>query len=249
MGAPHVLSAHAGSVGGIAESSRQSFAESGPRRPTAGDGGVLRGWDTTASTRRLVAPVARYRITAYRRAGVWTGCLVGREHASAPAGRRCGPLVAMTPATIPRYRRRAVCADKVCGAPIFSSATSVDRGDRPSETPGPSGGEQQPRPSGGEQQRLTGRWRGLGTGLRRGRRRKLAQHREYRVRHRRGRSRTPLPPAAQCTSRRRRRPRCRRRAGRAGRAPAPPSHAASGVRAATRAQASRCRRRSRRSAA
>ena len=56
MGAPHILSAAHRTVGGIAESSRQSFAREWSATSNCGHGGVLRGWDTTTSTRRLVAP-------------------------------------------------------------------------------------------------------------------------------------------------------------------------------------------------
>ena len=48
----------------------------------------------------------------------------------------------MTPRRFRDTADRPGYSDKVCGAPIFRSATSLDRGHRPSETPGPSGGEQ-----------------------------------------------------------------------------------------------------------
>jgi len=82
-GAPHVLSASAGSLA-VSRNPRGSPSPRLPATSTCWDGGVLRGWDTTASTRRLVSP--RW----HRRAGVWTGCLVGREHARAATGRRRG---------------------------------------------------------------------------------------------------------------------------------------------------------------
>ena len=86
-----LLSASAGSV--VVSRNRRGNPSPGvPATSNCRDGGVLRGWDTTASTRRLATPPWP------RRAGVWTGCLVGRKHARAPAGRRRGhtwtPLVA-----------------------------------------------------------------------------------------------------------------------------------------------------------
>ena len=73
-GAPHVLSASAGSVV-VSRNRRGSPSLRVPATSNCRDGGLLRGWDTTASTRRLATPPWP------RRAGVWTGCLVGRKHA------------------------------------------------------------------------------------------------------------------------------------------------------------------------
>ena len=113
--------------------SRNRRGRPSPRVPATsncGDGGVLRGWDTTASTRRLATP------PWHRRAGVWTGCLVGRKHARAPAGRRRGHSEVMTPRRFRDTASDPVRADKMCGAPFCSSATSLDRGDRPTRHPG-----------------------------------------------------------------------------------------------------------------
>ena len=52
----------------------------------------------------------------------------------------------MTPRRFRDTADRAVYSDKLCGAHILSPAKTLDRGDRPSETPGPSVGEPaQPR--------------------------------------------------------------------------------------------------------
>jgi len=53
----------------------------------------------------------------------------------------------MTPRRFRDTADRAVYSDKLCGAHILSPAKTLDRGDRPSETPGPSVGEQSLRPS------------------------------------------------------------------------------------------------------
>src|SRR6185503_15700381 len=90
MGAPHVQS----ECPERSAASRNRWGNPSLRVPATsncGDGGVLRGWDTTASTRRLMIP------PWYRRAGVWTGCLVGRNHALASTGRRRGHSEVMTP--------------------------------------------------------------------------------------------------------------------------------------------------------
>jgi hypothetical protein len=107
-----------------------------------GHGGVLRGWDTTASTRRLVNP------PWLRRAGVWTGCLVGREHARAAAGRRRGPLGSHDSATIPRYHLRCGVRRHSVRGTHLRACNDPRSWYRPSETPGPSDGEQRnPSPS------------------------------------------------------------------------------------------------------
>ena len=74
MGAPHTLSAHAGRSL-VSRNRRGSPSPRVPATSNCRDGGVLRGWDTTAPTRRLATPPWP------RRAGVWTGCPVGRNHA------------------------------------------------------------------------------------------------------------------------------------------------------------------------
>src|SRR5687768_2712759 len=55
--------------------------------------------------------------------------------------------VVMTPRRFRDTAEAAGCADTVYGPSLFSLATTLDRGHRPSETPGPSGGEQLPWPS------------------------------------------------------------------------------------------------------
>jgi hypothetical protein len=62
-----VLSASAGSVE-VSRNRRGSPSPGVPATSNCGNGGLLRGWDTTASTRRLATP------PWLRRAGVWTGC-------------------------------------------------------------------------------------------------------------------------------------------------------------------------------
>ena len=109
MGAPHTLSAHAGRSL-VSRNRRGSPSLRVPATSNCGHGGVLRGWDTTASTRRLATP------PWHQRAGVWTGCLVGREHARAATGRRRGHSEVMT---LRRFRDTTTvmaCSDKVCGA-------------------------------------------------------------------------------------------------------------------------------------
>ena len=71
-GAPHVLSANAGSVA-VSRNRRGSPSLRVPATSNCRDGGVLRGWDTTTAARRLATPPWP------RRAGVWTGCPVGRS--------------------------------------------------------------------------------------------------------------------------------------------------------------------------
>ena len=88
--APHTLSAHAGRSL-VSRNRRGSPSPGVPATSNCGDGGVLRGWDTTTSTRRLATP------PWHRRAGVWTGCLVGREHARAPPVDVAGTPKSMTP--------------------------------------------------------------------------------------------------------------------------------------------------------
>ena len=128
-GAPHTLSEYAVTVA-VSRNRRGSPSLRVPATSNCGDGGLLRGWDTTTSTRRLLTP------PWYRRAGVWTGCLVGREHARAPTGRRRGHSEVMT---LRRFRDTAAVAvrsDKDVRGTLFSSVTSIDRGDRPTRHPG-----------------------------------------------------------------------------------------------------------------
>jgi hypothetical protein len=109
-------------------------------------GGVLRAWDTTAPTRRLVMQRWCRRAASPRapRAGVWSGCLVGRKHASATAGRRCGPLGSHESATIPRYHRPCGVRRQGVRGTLFGPATTLYRGNRPSEHPGRATASSQP---------------------------------------------------------------------------------------------------------
>ena len=144
MGAPHTLSALAGRS--LVSRNRRG----GPSLRVVRDV-QLRGRRRASRLgyHRVHAPAREsswHRCAAsprHRRAGVWSGCLVGREHARAAAGRRCGPLGSHDSATIPRYRRGCRVLRQDVRGTDPSSATFMDRGHRPSETPGPSGGEQQ----------------------------------------------------------------------------------------------------------
>ena len=106
-----------------------------------------RGWDTTASTRRLVIPkclgAPHHRgmgEPAFDPGVSWAASTLPRPQADV-----ADHSVVMTPRRFRDTAAGAACSDRMCGAQL-SSATSIDRGHRPSETPGPSGGEQQPLP-------------------------------------------------------------------------------------------------------
>ena len=120
-----------------------AFARSGPRRPPARtDASSRLGY--TASTRRLVTPLWHRRAGGHRGIGepaFGPGVSWAATTSDPLAGRRRGPLGSHDSATIPRYRcRRGVRRPNVRGT-ILSSATTLDRGQRPSEAPGPSAGE------------------------------------------------------------------------------------------------------------
>jgi hypothetical protein len=115
-----------------------TFAQRGPRRPPARtDPSSRLGY--TASSRRLVTP------SWHRRAGGHRG--IG-EPAFGPgvswaATTSDQPQVDVVDhsqvMTLQRFRDTAadtVCADKMCGAPIFRTATTLDRGCGPARHPG-----------------------------------------------------------------------------------------------------------------
>jgi len=90
--------------------------------------GPRRGWDTTASTRRLVNP--RWP----RRAGVGPGVSWAATTSVPPQVDVAATLESST--TIPRHHRRCSARRPSVRGSLFSPVTSVDRGDRPTRHPG-----------------------------------------------------------------------------------------------------------------
>ena len=133
MGAPHTLSVPA--VGSAASRNRGNVRQERSATPTCARRDVARGchaprqnagsctgrWPQHRASDPTVASASRCPDRVAR----------GRKHASPAAGGRRGHSGVMTPRRLRDTPKRTVRADKACGAPIFSSAISVDRGLRP----------------------------------------------------------------------------------------------------------------------
>ncbi len=131
IGAPHILSAHTASAA-VSRNRRGVRLKSGPRRLPAADE------TSSRPTRHPVQTPARRGRCGLRltdaavgsRADVWTRCIP-----AATRLRRAQVDVADHSERRPprRFRDtsdRPACADKTCGAPIFSPATTLTRGER-----------------------------------------------------------------------------------------------------------------------
>ena len=144
MGAPHILSQHA-APSAVPRNRRGVMTTEWSATSTCGRGSVLAAEEAPGPNAGspLPAVMRRTEATAGSRAGAWTRWYPSRE---AHLRLRCRTSRTTLGEGLPQRFRdtndRPAHADKVCGAPIFSPATTVHRGPAAGIPPRPRAGEE-----------------------------------------------------------------------------------------------------------